>query len=413
MRPFRIVILWLIPLVSFQAEALGQPLNRVAEGWQGLQSYWDIVILGGFTIGNLALSFAIILLTFVFRYIFGKVVFAGLKALAARTAAKYDDRFLEALEKPASWFILFAGIFLAVRVLPLQAELQNIIGILFRGLSMVIVFWAILRLFDVLGDALEEITGKGDSGVSALIPVVKKATRVFVIVVGMVMVIDNLGYSVGGIIAALGIGGAAFAFAAKDTIANLYGSFALALDRPFNVGDWVTIGDDVDGNIEEIGLRSTKVRTWPKTVLSIPNSILANEIINNWTRMPKRRVKQIVGVSYETSPDDVGALVEDIREILRRDEGVNQEFILVNFVDFGESSLNILVYYFTNTIAWLEYMKIRQRINLRIIRAVEARGSSIAFPTRTVYFEGAVAKGMAGSSAFEGLPADHGPTTPP
>ena len=413
MRPFRIVILGLIPLVSFQAKALGQPLNRVAEGWQGLQSYWNIVILGGFTVGNLALSFAIILLTFVFRYIFGKVVFAGLKALAARTAAKYDDRFLEALERPASWFILFAGIFLAVRVLPLQAELQNIISILFRGLSMVIVFWAILRLFDVLGDALEEITGKGDSGVSALIPVIKKATRVFVIVVGMVMVIDNLGYSVGGIIAALGIGGAAFAFAAKDTIANLYGSFALALDRPFNVGDWVTIGDDVDGNIEEIGLRSTKVRTWPKTVLSIPNSILANKIINNWTRMPKRRVKQIVGVSYETSPDDVGALVEDIREILRRDEGVNQEFILVNFVDFGESSLNILVYYFTNTIAWLEHMKIRQRINLRIIRAVEARGSSIAFPTRTVYFEGAVAKGMGGSSAFEGLPADHGPTTPP
>jgi MscS family membrane protein len=137
------------------------------------------------------------------------------------------------------------------------------------------------------------------------------------------------------------------------------------------------------------------VRTWAKSQLTIPNKVLANEIIENWSRMPKRRVKQVVGVTYETSPDDMEGLVEDIRRLLREDDGVNQDFILVNFTDFGSSSLDILVYYFTSTTKWLEHMDIRQRINLKIMRAVAERGLSVAFPTRTVYFEGEVARRLA------------------
>ena len=200
---------------------------------------------------------------------------------------------------------------------------------------------------------------------------------------------------------------AAFAFAAKDTIANLYGSLALVLDRPFKTGDWIMVGNKVDGDVEEIGMRSTKVRTWPKTVISIPNHVMANEIINNWSRMPKRRVKQIVGVTYETKPDEIEGLVEDLRLLLREDEGVDQDFILVNFTDFAESSLNILVYYFTKSIAWLEHMDVRQRINCKIMRAVESRGLSIAFPTRTVHIEGDIAESLSGR-----LPGDSGPTMP-
>ena len=229
---------------------------------------------------------------------------------------------------------------------------------------------------------------KGAFLLPASVPLIKKAIRIFVLLIGIVMVIDNLGYSVGGLLATLGLGGAALAFAAKDTIANLYGSLALVLDRPFKVGDWIMVGKDIDGDVEEIGLRSTKVRTWPKTIMSIPNSVLANETINNWSRMPKRRVKQVIGVTYDTSPDDMDGLVEDIRNLLREDEDIEQEFILVNFTDFGDSSLNILVYYFTKTIQWLDYMDVRQRMNLKIMRAVEQRGLSIAFPTRTVHLAG-------------------------
>ena len=170
---------------------------------------------------------------------------------------------------------------------------------------------------------------------------------------------------------------------------------SLVADRPFKVGDWIQVGNKVDGDVEEIGMRSTKVRTWSKSLMSIPNKVLANEMIENWSKMPKRRVKQYIGVTYSTPADSMHDLVEDIKQLLREDEGVQQDFILVNFTDFGDSSLQILVYYFTSTTAWLAHMDIRQRVNIKIMKAVEGRGASMAFPTRSLQFEGDIAERIA------------------
>jgi MscS family membrane protein len=374
---------------------------------------WESLMLmktGPFTLGELALSFGIVLLTLFLRGVLTRIIFANLKRLAARTRWEHDDRLLEALERPASTFLLVLGIFLAMVVLPLGEEWGGLIQTVFRGGSILIIFWGLFRMADVLVDVLSHLSAKaGTDSFRGFGSLIKKSLRVFIIIVGAVMVIDNLGYNIGGIIATLGIGGAAFAFAAKDTIANIYGSIALALDRPFRVGDWIQVGDRVDGDVEEIGLRSTKVRTWPKTVISIPNAVLANEMIDNFSRMPKRRVRQVVGVTYETSPETMEQIVEAIRQLLREDDGVNQEFILVNWTDFGSSSLDILVYYFTVTTKWLEYMDVRQRINVKIAKAVREHGSSVAFPTRTLYFEGEVARRLAGGTD---LPGDHGPQPP-
>ncbi|MEX0322320.1 MAG: mechanosensitive ion channel family protein [Puniceicoccaceae bacterium] len=372
-------------------------------------SIWSNLVsseIGPFTLGELFLSFGIVLITLFLRGVIARILFQSLKKIASRTTWEHDDRFLDALEKPTSAFILVTGIFMATVTLPLSAEWANVANTIFKGLSILVVFWGLFRLADVFVDVLESVGSNSFRGFGAL---VKKSLRVFIIIVGIVMVIDNLGYNIGGILATLGIGGAAFAFAAKDTIANIYGSVALALDRPFQVGDWIQVGSVVDGDVEEIGLRSTKVRTWPKTVISIPNAVLANEMINNWSRMPKRRIKQVVGVTYETSPEKMDEIVEGIREVLRNDEGVNQDFILVNWTDFGSSSLDILVYYFTTTTKWLEHMDIRQRINGKIARVVTDHDSSIAFPTRTLYLEGEIARKMAGGVE---LPGDAGPQQP-
>ena len=364
--------------------------------------------VGKYSFIDLLQSFAVLILVLVIRGLLIRFVFVRLKSIAAQTTNEYDDRILESIERPVSYFLLIIGFYFAIIVLPISNELRHFCSLTFRGVSTLMVFWGLLRFVDILADILVELSSRNNHSIAAFIPLLRKATRVFVIVIGIIMVIDNLGYSVGGILATLGLGGAALAFASKDTIANLYGSFALALDRPFQVGDWIQVGSQVDGDVEEIGLRSTKVRSWPKTVVSIPNSVLANEIIDNWSRMPKRRVKQVVGVTYETKPDDMEGLVEDIRQLLRDDEGVDGDFLLVNFIDFGESSLNILVYYFTRSTAWLEHMDVRQRVNLKIMRVVAARGLSIAFPTHTVYFEGDIAQGLAGGN----LPGDSGLSTP-
>lgn len=367
--------------------------------------------IGIFEVGELLAAFGVIFLSLVLRGLLTRILFKQLKSLAARTRMEYDDRFLLALEKPSEVLIVIVGIFLAFSVLKMEPQWQQVVTLIFRGTTMVIVFWGLLRLVDVLVDAATAALGtrETDGSIHGFAPLIKKTTRIFLIIVAVVMVVDNLGYDIGGILATLGVGGLAFAIAAKDTVANLYGSIALILDRPFKVGDWIQVGNDVDGDVESIGLRSTKVRTWPKTVISIPNAVLANEKINNWSRMPKRRVKQVVGVTYETSPETMNAIVEDIRALLRGDEGVHQEFILVNWTDFGESSLDILVYYFTVTTRWLEYMDVRQRINTKIAQAIAARGSSVAFPTRTLYLEGENARRLAGGRQ---LPGDFGPQEP-
>lgn len=367
--------------------------------------------LGNFTLGELFLSFFLVLLTLFVRGVLTDLIFNNLERIASRTAIQYDDRVIAALKKPVSLFILAFGIYLAFMVLPLDNEWAALLSLLFRGFSVFLVFFAILRLVDIFSDVLQDEASKRGSSLGGFIPLIRKTVRVFVTIIGVIMVLDNLGYSVSGVLAGLGIGGAALAFASKDTIANLYGSIALALDRPFKVGDWIQVGDTVDGDVESIGLRSTRVRTWPKTQISIPNAVLANEMINNWSRMPKRRVKQVVGVTYETTAAQMEELVEAIRDILRHDEGVQQEFILVNFTDFGSSSLDILVYYFTTTTQWLEHMDVRQRINCKIMRAIAERKLSIAFPTRTLYLEGEVARGLRGEQGSP-LPGDFGPDKP-
>lgn len=366
-----------------------------------------------FTTLELGVSFVILLLGALLRTYIARWIFGLFRRLAKRTKWEFDDAVVEAVEIPASWFIVVFALYLSIWNLGFEQVLGKPLGMYFSAATIALVSWALFRMVDAVGDLLLSIARRGGSGFEGFIPLFKKIARVFVVVIGVLTVIDSLGIPVTPLLATFGLGGAAIALASRDTVANLFGSLMIVLDRPFKVGDWIMIGDKVDGDVEEIGLRSTKVRTWPKTIISIPNSVLANEYINNWSRMPKRRVKQVIGLTYETSADQMNGLVQDIRGILKTDEGVQQDFILVNFTDFGSSSLDILVYYFTTTTSWIPYMEVRQRVNEKIMRAVEARGLSFAFPSRTLYFGGDVARHWAGMPQEpdneNDSPADTGP----
>ncbi|MDQ8182306.1 mechanosensitive ion channel family protein [Pelagicoccus sp. SDUM812005] len=343
---------------------------------------------GGNSGARLAVFFILLLATFVVRKIVLGIYVRWFHRAAERTSWAFDDKLIPALTGPIGAMAYVIGFFLSISVLSLSPGMDIVILRIFQASTMTVLFWGLLRVVDVMAEVMVDVARERDMGVYHFIPLIKKTARIFLIVVAVVLVVQNLGYSVGSLLAGMGIGGLALALAAQESLSNFFGSVSIVADRPFKVGDWIQVGSRVDGDVEEIGLRSTKVRTWSKSLLTIPNKVLANEIIENWSRMPKRRVKQYVGVTYSTSPENMEGLVEDIRQLLREDEGVNQDFILVNFTDFGESALQILVYYFTSTTAWLAHMDIRQRINLKIMKAVEARGSSIAFPTRTVHIEG-------------------------
>jgi len=303
--------------------------------------------------------------------------------------------------------VLFAllGLYGAFAVLPLSPGMSRFV---FGALKVLVagdVLWFLFRVVDIGDRFLRQLAERTDSKLDdQLVPVIRRALKVTIGVIGFVWVVQLLGYSVSSLIAGLGIGGLAIALALQETLGNFFGSVFIFLDRPFAVGDWVKIGD-VEGVVEDIGFRSTRIRTWPTSLVSIPNKTVASSVIDNWSRMPKRRVVQTVGVTYETTADQMERAVEGIRKILEADEGVDQDFMVVRFNEFGDSSLNILVYYFTKATAFADHMATRERVNLAIMRLLASMGLSIAFPSHTVYLEGSVAErladGLAGRMAEE------------
>jgi MscS family membrane protein len=166
----------------------------------------------------------------------------------------------------------------------------------------------------------------------------------------------------------------------------MFGSVTIFTDRPFQVGDWIK-ASGVEGYVEDVGFRSTRIRTFDKTLVSVPNSKLAGNTIENMDARPVRRVKMTVGVTYETKSDQMRKAVEAVREILRSHQGIWQDYWLVYFTDFGASSLDIFIYYFTKSKVWAEYLEVRQDVNLKIMSKLEEMGLEIAFPSQTVYLK--------------------------
>ncbi|MBD3320196.1 MAG: mechanosensitive ion channel [Chitinivibrionales bacterium] len=331
--------------------------------------------------------FAIILITLIFERLF-IFMFSRFTRFTRKTKTDLDDLIIQKSSRPVANFVLLFGAFLVANILKLPREpfeLQEIILIAIRVAVVLNALWLCLRIVDIVGVYILFRLAKTSSHLDEhLVPIFQKAIKVFIIILGSVYIIQSLGYSVSGLIAGLGIGGLAVAMAAKDTLANFFGSIMILADRPFKKDDWIKVGDN-EGVVEEIGFRSTRIRTFPKTLISVPNSIIANEPIDNHSRMPKRRVKMTVGVTYDTTAEQMETAVKGIEQLLKAHVGVNQEFMMVKFTDFGASSLDILVYYFTGTTDWQEHLAVRQEINLSIMRYLEGMGLSIAFPTQTVH----------------------------
>ena len=243
-------------------------------------------------------------------------------------------------------------------------------------------------------DHLEEIAHERQLTVATFMPLIKKTLFIFAVIFSALVIAQSQGLPVQSFLAGLGIGGLAFAFAAQDTLANLFGSFVVVMDQPFKVGDVVRVGAN-EGKVEDIGLRSTKIRTPGRSLIVIPNRSVAGEAITNFTRMPQRRVDQTLGLTYDTTPEQLEALLQDLRDLLRADPDVHPETIVVSFANYGASSLDVQLVWFASDPDWARHMALRERINFKIMRAVAARGLAFAFPTQTVQLAGPVAEKLA------------------
>jgi MscS family membrane protein len=366
-------------------------LDRTVE-W--VQSFFQAEA-GSNSIGHVVAAGLLFLAAVLLRKLITHVIFAWLKKLASKTTTTLDDKLFPAIETPVAWLVFLFLAFAGLEVLVLPAWVDRWLGYAFDVAWVAVLFWGMLRALNAIVDHFSAVGGEKGLGLGHFMPLIKKTLGVVFIIMAALTVAQRMGINVGAFLTGLGIGGLAFALAAQDTIANFFASLVVVMDRPFRVGEYVSIGS-AEGTVEDIGLRSTRLRTGARTQVTIPNKMVANEIVTNFSRMPQRRVDQKIGLTYSTTPEQLEALLEDIRGILRRAPGVHQEFIAVNFTGYGDSSLDIQLVYFSANPDWKKHMELRERINLQIMRAVAARGLSFAFPTQTLHVEDEVARKLAG-----------------
>ena len=305
-------------------------------------------------------------------------------AKAAADAARNAGR-------PAGYFgvallIVFLGPLLELPVSPtdLNKWVVTIGSKLFASVGAVLILY---RLSDVvaarLAAAAEETESRLDD---QLVPIVRKGMKIIVTVVGVLFILDNLEADIWSLLAGAGFAGIAFAFAAQDTVRNLFGSLTVFTDRPFQVGDWI-VAAGVEGTVEEVGFRSTRVRTFYNSLVSVPNAKFVDGIVDNMGMRRYRRFKTTVGVRYDTPPERIEAFCHGMRKIVRANENMRQDYFEIYLNDWGASSLNILVYVFFEVPDWDAELRERQNFMLEVIRLARALGVGFAFPTTTLEIE--------------------------
>jgi MscS family membrane protein len=350
----------------------------------------------GNTITHYVISALLLVVALLARRIVTRLVFPALRKIASKTATTLDDKLFPALESPVAAFVMVVGIFAALRVLKLTSQADEFISYGSRVAFSLVIFWGLWRALAALLEHASELARTRSSTIASFMPWIKKTLLTVFIIVGALLTIQSLGYDVKAILAGLGIGGLAFALAAQDTLANVFGAIVVAIDQPFKIGEAVKIGPNV-GGVEDIGLRSTRIRLVDKSLMIVPNKTVAAETITNLSRFTRRRFEQVIGLTYRTKPEQMTAIVEEIRGIITTQPEVDKTSVMVFFRDFSASSLDIWVVYEIPDPDFQKAMRVKERVNLAIMRAIEARGLSFAFPTQTLEFSGPVAEKLAES----------------
>ena len=307
------------------------------------------------------------------------------------------DRFNSLLKKPLQYFLALLVLYFSVQFISLPEFLNsteegslNLVKYFDKGFNLLLlitIFWTVNRSIDFVGYKLKNKALETESKVDdQLIPFAIDIAKVLTIVLGVVMILGNVfDVNVTALVTGLGIGGVAFALASKESLENLLGSFTIFFDKPFTVGDTVTLGG-VTGTVEKVGFRSTRIRTFDKSVVTVPNKNIISTELDNLGARPVRRVKFNIGLTYDTSVENIKNIVDDIQKLIDDHPMTNQEG-KVRFLNFGASSLDIMVLYYVDSPDWEVLIDAQQKINFQIIDIVNKYKCEFAFPSTSVYIE--------------------------
>ncbi|MDH5599928.1 MAG: mechanosensitive ion channel family protein [Gammaproteobacteria bacterium] len=323
--------------------------------------------------------FAALLLDFIQRKILRRV-----QGQLEKTPNLWDDAFIHAVIKPLSVLIWLAGITIAIEVSGLSSAIMVFeVGVIF------VITWTLIRFISFVEvNIIEQQKVLGQTVDKTTADAISQLLRVSIIITAVLVALQSLGFNISAVLAFGGIGGIAVGFAAKDLLANFFGGLMIYLDRPFSVGDWIRSPDrSIEGTVEKIGWRLTKIRTFDKRPLYIPNSMFANISVENPSRMTHRRIYETIGVRYEDSKN-LPAIIADVKDMLSNHPEIDtSQTMIVNFNQFAESSLDFFVYTFTKTTDWIKFHEVKQDVLFKITSIVEKHNAEIAFPTSTIHIE--------------------------
>ncbi|WP_285764780.1 mechanosensitive ion channel family protein [Biformimicrobium ophioploci] len=348
---------------------------KLFSGWVGEGNSWIVEI---FVIVFLTLLAAWFLQRFIDR----------LARRAEGTANPWDDALVGAIEAPGRVLVWLLGLSVAAGIAGEQTGVSIFDYVAeFREVGVILVLaWFAVRFVRNAEENLRDPRYTSKPVDVTTVRAIGKLVRISILITAAMVVMQKLGYSISGVLAFGGIGGLAVGFAAKDLLANFFGGLMIYLDRPFAVGDWIRSPDkEIEGTVEDIGWRLTRIRTFDKRPLYIPNATFTQISVENPSRMLNRRIYETIGVRYDDAAAIPG-IISSVKEMLKQHPEIDtQQTLIVNFNAFAASSLDFFIYTFTKTTDWIRYHEIKQDVLLRVLQIIDEHGASCAFPTRTVH----------------------------
>ena len=335
-------------------------------------------------IGILIIILLTVLIHKIFSFVLEKIIINLLIKRGHVTVAK---KYVAPVAKPLSILIIFPILLLLTPVIQLPIKINGYVMFALKALWPVFLTIVVYRLVDLLGMYMMRLAEKTESTLDdQLVPMVRKALKIFVIIIGVLAILVNLNIDIVPLLTGLSIGGLAFALAAQDTLKNFFGSLMIFIDKPFQIGDWITSGS-IDGTVEEVGFRATRIRTFRNSLTYVPNGQIADSTVDNHGMRNYRRFYTHIAVQYDTPSDLINVFVDGLREIVKTHPHTLKSNFHVYLNDMADSSLNVMFYIFFEVPTWGEELRCRHEILIEIIRLAESLGVNFAFPTTTLHME--------------------------
>jgi MscS family membrane protein len=360
---------------------------------QQLEDFWNIFLdvwttgVVGVDFGRIFIALGIILFFLVIRGLFARFLLASFQRLTAKTHTTIDDKVFDALRGPIRFIPVILGVFIAIDYLDLQEKYDGIGVLVMRTLVVFVIFWA---LYQITGPVSLSIKRLETLLTREMVDWLVNFLHLAVVFIGVATVLEIWGIKVGPILAGLGLFGVAVALGAQDLFKNLIAGILVIAEKRMRVGDWILVDGVVEGTVETIGFRSTHVRRFDKASVYVPNAKLSDNAVTNFTEMTHRRIKWMIGVEYGTNIEQLRAIRDNIEAYIFENPDFAPPSEVSTFVridSFNYSSIDILLYCFTKTTKWGEWLKVKETLAYKVKEIVESEGSAFAFPSRSLYLE--------------------------